>query len=79
VTDFEWNPYGDEDEDEVLEEEYTGRPIPYSTTLVGDAHHQDCPDGPLREGDCICKVLFESKYQKEQEEELEAMHAEYWT
>ena len=60
------------------EEEYTGRPIPYSDKFAGAAHATGCRGYDSEEG-CICMSLWEAKYRRQLDEEAEELHAEYWT
>jgi hypothetical protein len=85
MSDFEFDEdygYGGVDpyEDVIHEEEYTGRPIPYSNTMVGSTHADGCEwvngDYPDK---CSCKELWEAKFHRERDQELEDLHEEYWT
>lgn len=57
------------------DEGYTGEPIPYSNTRVGNTHHPDCP-GP-NSWEC-CKELWQKDYDIRKEKELEERHEELW-
>lgn len=62
------------------EEEYSRRPIPDEKvwSVAGFVHHPQCEYVEGQPELCNCKSLYERDYHEEREQELEAMHEEWW-
>lgn len=72
-------PWQDDEFGPYAEEEYTGRPVPDSSTSVGATHHPACEYIGTDDAQWgCCQALWEADYETKKEQEAEELHEEWW-